>query len=139
VPIIMGGKGKRRTPALAARYAGEFNTVGVSPEVMAERNARVVAACLEIARDPASMVWSTYQTVVCGRTDAEVARRLDAKGWTLEQLRADGILVGTPGEVVEGLGRYAAAGADRVYLELWDLADFDFLEVVAEQVAPQLV
>ena len=51
IPIIVGGKGKRRTPRLAARYAAEFNV----PFASAEDNARlfdgVRAACSEAGRD----------------------------------------------------------------------------------------
>jgi hypothetical protein len=40
--------------------------------------------------------------------------------------------------VVEILGRYAAVGAERVYLQTLDLNDLDHIELVASAVAPQL-
>ena len=52
LPVIVGGHGKRRTPALAARFASEFN-VGFSPAAeVAELVAGVRAACTAIGRDP---------------------------------------------------------------------------------------
>jgi 2-methylisocitrate lyase-like PEP mutase family enzyme len=72
-----------------------------------------------------------------GRDDAEVARRAAAIGRDVQQVRAEG-LGGTVAEAVDTLGRYAEAGASRVYLQLLDLADLDQLDLVAAEVAPQL-
>jgi hypothetical protein len=47
-------------------------------------------------------------------------------------------VAGTPAEAVDVLGRYADAGAQRVYLQVLDLADLDHLDLVATEVAPQL-
>ena len=47
-------------------------------------------------------------------------------------------VAGTPAEAVDVLGRYAEAGAQRVYLQVLDLADLDHLDLVAAEVAPQL-
>jgi hypothetical protein len=47
-------------------------------------------------------------------------------------------VAGTPAEAVDTLGRYAEAGAQRVYLQVLDLSDLDHLDLVAEDVAPQL-
>ena len=45
-------------------------------------------------------------------------------------------LGGTPAEVVDKLGRLAELGAERVYLQVMDLADLDHLGLVAAEVAP---
>ena len=58
-PIIVGGKGVRRTPALAAQYASEFNFGFAPVEAFAAQRERVIAACESIDRDPATIVWST--------------------------------------------------------------------------------
>jgi hypothetical protein len=34
--------------------------------------------------------------------------------------------------------RWIDAGAERIYLQILDLADLDHLDLIAEQVAPQL-
>jgi F420-dependent oxidoreductase-like protein len=137
IPIIVGGKGRRRTPRLAARYAAEFNV----PFDSAQENARlftgVRGACEEAGRDPASMVYSSAVTLCLGRDDAEVARRAEATGYDVDAVRRQGV-AGTPGEVVDQLGRYAEAGAQRVYLQVLDLADLDHLDLFASEVAPQL-
>ena len=55
----------------------------------------------------------------------------------MAELRAHGV-AGAPAEAVDILGRYAEAGAQRVYLQVFDLADLDHLDLVASEVAPQL-
>jgi F420-dependent oxidoreductase-like protein len=137
IPLIVGGGGPRRTPALAARFATEFNTGFDTPDVVAQRFDRVRAACREIGRDPAELTYSVALNTVVGRDDAEVAARADAVGAPLEGVRPKG-LVGTPEQVVDRIGAYAAVGATRVYLQMWDLADLDHIELVAAEVMPRL-
>ncbi|WP_104523989.1 LLM class F420-dependent oxidoreductase [Blastococcus atacamensis] len=137
VPILVGGAGKKRTPRLAARYASEFNV----PFMSAEDNARLFAgvreACDEVGRDPSSLVHSSALVLCVGRDEAEIARRAAAIGREVGELREHGV-AGTPAEAVDTLGRYAEAGAQRVYLQVLDLADLDHLDLVAADVAPQL-
>jgi alkanesulfonate monooxygenase SsuD/methylene tetrahydromethanopterin reductase-like flavin-dependent oxidoreductase (luciferase family) len=137
IPIIVGGAGRKRTPRLAARYAGEFN----APFASAEENARLFAgvreACEEAGRDPGSMVYSSALVLCVGRDEAEIARRAAAIGREVDELREHG-LAGTPAEAVDILGRYIEAGAERFYLQVLDLADLDHLDLVASEVAPQL-
>src|SRR5829696_3972923 len=77
-PVIVGGSGPRRTPALAARFADEINVPFREASEVAAMYGRVRAACDEIGRAP--LVQSTAVTVVCGRTTDEVRRRSDAAG-----------------------------------------------------------
>ena len=137
VPVIVGGRGKRRTPALAARHAAEFNVPFAPVEENAELFDRVRQACADASRDPASMVFSTALVLCVGRDEAELARRAAAIGRDVDELRTNGA-AGTPAEVVDVLGRYREVGATRVYLQVLDLADLDHLDVVAAEVAPQL-
>jgi F420-dependent oxidoreductase-like protein len=137
IPVVLGGRGARRTPRLAARYAAEFNVPFGSVDENARLFAGVRAACEEAGRDPASMVLSSALVLCVGRDDAEVARRAAAIGRDPDELRAAGV-AGTPAEAVDTLGRYAEAGATRVYLQVLDLADLDHLDLVAAEVAPQL-
>ncbi len=137
IPLIVGGSGKKRTPRLAARYASEFNV----PFASAADNTRLFAgvreACEEAGRDPASLVYSSALVLCVGKDEAEIARRAAAIGREVGELREHGV-AGTPAEAVDVLGRYADAGAQRVYLQVLDLADLDHLDLVAAEVAPQL-
>ena len=91
-PIIIGGSGPRRTPALAARYAAEFNSGWQPPDRTRREFKRVDRACRAIGRERASLRKSTVQTLCLGRTDAEVSERTASLG--LEQ--DSGGIIGTP-------------------------------------------
>ncbi|WP_122817883.1 LLM class F420-dependent oxidoreductase [Nocardioides pantholopis] len=136
-PVLIGGLGKRRTPALAAAYADEFNLPFVDEETTATQFGRVRAACEEAGRDPGTMTWSNALVLCVGENEADIDRRAAAIGREKAELRENG-LAGTPAEVVDKIGRYAELGAERVYLQVLDLADLDHLRLVAAEVMPQV-
>jgi F420-dependent oxidoreductase-like protein len=136
VPIVMGGGGKRRTPALAARYAAEFNTPFHPVESFAAQRARVQQACDEIGRER-PMTYSAALVVCAGSTEAEFHARAAAIGREPDELRANGA-AGSPDEVAATIGRYRDAGAERIYLQVLDLTDLDHLDLIATEVAPLL-
>ncbi|MFF3613357.1 LLM class F420-dependent oxidoreductase [Streptomyces sp. NPDC002580] len=137
VPVLIGGHGARRTPALAARYADEFNIPFASVEDTERQFGRVRAAARKAGREPGELVYSNALVACVGRTDSEVRRRADAIGRDVDELKANG-LAGSPAEVVERIARYAAVGSQRMYLQMLDLDDLDQLELIASEVAPQL-
>ncbi|RVW02554.1 LLM class F420-dependent oxidoreductase [Rhodococcus spongiicola] len=137
-PIVIGGMGKRRTPALAARYADEFNQPFQSIEGTAAAFDRVREACRAVDRDPDSLVYSNAFVLCCGRNEEEIARRASRIGREVDELRFNG-LAGTPAELVDKIGRYRdEVGTQRIYLQTLDLADLEHLELVASEVMPQL-
>jgi F420-dependent oxidoreductase-like protein len=136
-PILVGGHGVRRTPQLAARFADEFNLPFAPVDESAEQFGRVREACSEAGRDPGGIAFSNALVLCCGRDDTEVARRARAIGREVDELRANG-LAGSPAEVVDKVGRYAEAGASRIYLQLLDLSDLDHVALVASEVMPQV-
>ncbi len=137
IPVLIGGRGPSRTPALAARYADEFNLPFVSVEETVTQFGRVRAAVERHGRRPEELVYSNALVACVGRDDAEVARRAAAIGRTVEDLKAHGV-AGTPDEAVETIARYAEAGTERIYFQILDLADLDHLQLIADRVAPQL-
>jgi F420-dependent oxidoreductase-like protein len=130
LPIIVGGGGPRRTPALAARYAAEFNTPFLSIDRFAAQRERVREACADIDRDPATMTWSAALVVCAGEDEAELRRRAAAIGREPAELRENGV-AGTPEEIRKVLGRWHEAGADRLCLQVLDLDDLDHLDLIA--------
>lgn len=136
-PIVMGGRGKSRTPRLAATYASEFNIPFSSMDDVRTCFGYLRDACDKIGRDVSSIVHSVAQVVVCGRDDAEIARRAAAIGREVEELRRNG-LCGTPAEIVEKLAAWRATGATRVYLQLMDLSEPEHLELLGTAVLPEV-
>jgi F420-dependent oxidoreductase-like protein len=134
-PIVIGGGGPKRTPHLAALYADDFNVGFQSPEVTAERFARVRAACQAVDRDPASLVYSAALVVCCANDSATLTRRAAAIGREVAELREHG-LCGTPAEVLDRLAQYHASGTQRVYLQVLDESDLDHIREIAQGVLP---
>jgi alkanesulfonate monooxygenase len=136
-PVIVGGLGPRRTPALAARFASEFNVPFANANITAERVHAVRDACEAAGRDPGELVYSHAITICCGESEADLERRAARIGRELADLRANAA-AGTPQEVLERLETYRAAGLSRSYLQLIDLDDHDHVELIAAEVMPQL-
>ena len=134
VPVIVGGRGPRRTPALAARFAAEYNASFPAFDEIPVLNARVDAACAEAGRDPASLLRSVALVVAVGADEAEFRRRAAAIGREPDELRAHGVC-GTVSEAVDRLGSLQDQGLARVYLQVLDLADLDHLDLIAREVA----
>ncbi|MCX3061958.1 LLM class F420-dependent oxidoreductase [Streptomyces beihaiensis] len=137
VPVLVGGHGAKRTPALAARFASEFNIPFASLADTERQFKRVGDAALEHGRSAADLVYSNALVICVGRNDAEVRRRADAIGRDVEELKANG-LAGSPAEVLERIAAYQAVGSQRMYLQMLDLDDLDHLELIAAEVAPHL-
>ncbi|GAA2023333.1 LLM class F420-dependent oxidoreductase [Nocardiopsis rhodophaea] len=135
-PVLIGGTGVKRTPRLAAHHADEYNVPfnGIDDTLAAFERTR---AAVKASGRTDPMVYSAAQVLCCGRNDAEVARRAAAIGRQVDELKENG-LAGTPAEVVDKIGRYAEIGSERMYLQVLDLSDLDHLELVADQVAPQV-
>ncbi len=125
-PIIIGGGGPKRTPALTARYAAEFNTPFVSLDALPAVVGRVRAACEAIDRDPDDLIYSSAMVMCLGETETEAQRRADDIGRDLTQMREDSA-AGTIEEVRDRIGQYADVGITRLYLQVLDLTDLDHI------------
>jgi F420-dependent oxidoreductase-like protein len=106
-PLIVGGSGGRRSVALAARWADEYNTVSPTPAECRALRARMADAC-------------------------------EREGRELLPLSVMTRLIEQPDEAVRRLSELAEAGVERVMLQHLDHTDLEALQVIAEQVAPQL-
>ena len=137
MPVIIGGRGPRRTPALAARYATEFNIGFVGEDVVAAKFEGVRRACVEAGRDPATLRTSVALPTVIAADDASYRRRLEVIHADPDTF-ADVNIAGTPEQAVEKVLRLRDLGAERVYLQLVDLRDLDHLELIAAEVLPHL-
>ncbi|MDR7279429.1 F420-dependent oxidoreductase-like protein [Catenuloplanes atrovinosus] len=136
-PIIVGGRGPKSTPRLAARYADEYNVPPSPVKKCAEQYELVREASEKYGRTKAPLVFSASIAVACGRADAEIGKRLAL----LEEpsiLPPEPVVAGTPAQVVEELARYAEAGATKLYVRLRDQSDLDLLDLLAAEVIPHL-
>ncbi len=137
-PIIVGGEGRHRTPALAARYADEFNVGLHSLEAAADQYGRVGRACEAAGRDPDSVIRSGVLVACCGSTPSELRRRAAATGLPLDLLLGAGA-AGTPDQVVARCRAAEAIGVGTLYLQIRDVDDLDHVELIGRAVLPELV
>jgi F420-dependent oxidoreductase-like protein len=140
-PIIVGGGGPRRTPALAARFATEFNLAFPTLDFTRLQLQRVRTAVRDAGRDPDELIYSAAFAVCAGRDAAEIDRRASAISREVAELRENSPLTGNPTEITERLAVFADAGVQRVYLQILDIADAaevaDHLGLFAAEVMPQ--
>lgn len=136
LPLLIGGNGMNKTLGFVATYADEWNGVFLTADGYAERNQRLNDLLAEQGRDPSTVRRSMMTGSCFGKDEATLERNLN--GQSREQLRGNGILVGTPNEIVDQLGALAAVGVQRVMVQWLDLDDIDGLEAMANGVLPQL-
>lgn len=145
--LIVGGSGGRRSVAIAARWADEYNTIFASSERCARISARVERAWDAEGRDPEKLVFSLMTGCVIGSDKSELesrARRVmersgesgSAGAW-LDSLSHEWI-VGTVEEAVDRLGELADAGVRRVMLQHQDHTDTDMVRLVGEEIATKV-
>jgi F420-dependent oxidoreductase-like protein len=142
VPLIVGGRGEKRTLRIVAEHADEWNVTRVTPEEYAAKCRVLEAHCAAVGRDPATIRRSLMVPIVIGRTPAEVRTRheralqifprlpADAAGW-----RAAAFLYGVVDEVREGLARWEAAGIGRVMLQILDMTDLEMIRLIGHSLA----
>jgi alkanesulfonate monooxygenase SsuD/methylene tetrahydromethanopterin reductase-like flavin-dependent oxidoreductase (luciferase family) len=147
MPLLMGGKGKKRTLPIVAREASEWNVSRLDVELYKEGRDVLEASCREIGRDPSSIRHSIMAGFLIGRDRSELRERAaqvsrvvrDLHGMTPDDVienRKEAWFVGTPQEIAERIRGIAGLGVDLFMLQHWLLDDADALKLLAEQVLP---
>ena len=147
LPLLLGGKGVKRTLPLVAREATEWNLSRLDAEMFRQRREVLEQCCREIGRDPATIRRSVMTTYIIGRDREELRERalklrevipslkeLDAEQ-VLEKMRQQAF-VGTPEEIAEQMREHAKLGVDLFMLQHFVLDDRDALELIAKEILP---
>lgn len=135
-PIVIGGKGPKRTLPLVAKYADEWNGVMVPPSRFGELNALLDDLLRAEGRQPAEVFRSLMTRVVIGENEAAVQAKLGDQ--SAAELRERGVVVGTPDQVIEQLKALSAVGVARLQMQWLDMDDIAGLELVAREVLPNV-
>jgi F420-dependent oxidoreductase-like protein len=145
--LVLGGTVKRRFAALAARFAGEVNTLGAPNEELRERKQRLDRACAEAGRDPAALGFSVMTACFVGSDRDEVLHRIgtflavrgaDLRAEEMLEQRRASWLAGTVEEVAERIRELEAIGVTRVFLQHLNHSDDDMVALVGERLLPAL-
>ena len=110
MPLWAGGRGPKRTPAIAARYCSTLE--------------RSINLAFHMGADRAS-------------SDAELQRIIDQWGPETAERITGGALTGLADDVLERIGAYREAGADLINVALRLPVDDDALEIFLTDVVPQ--
>jgi F420-dependent oxidoreductase-like protein len=132
LPLLIGGGGEKRTMRIAAALADEWNT-WTTPEVLAHKVGVLRRHCDDLGRDPSDIAVSTQALLFLSTDEA----------WLREIRQSDvgrSSAVGTPGEMAEIMGAYAAAGADEFIVPGFNLGDparrLEVCDMFMEEVVP---
>jgi F420-dependent oxidoreductase-like protein len=120
IRLWVGGRGKQRTPRIAARHADGFNMPYLSPASVADRLERLSAACEEQGRDPAEIETSVNVGFYLGDREPDVS--------------AAGSLVGSPAQAVDRIGEYQNTGVGGLNIALRPPVDWVGLQRFVEDV-----
>lgn len=139
-PILIGGNGETRTLRLAARFATMWNGVFVTRERYKELSDRLDGFLADEKRQPQDVHRSLMTAIIFGKDEADVERAFGTRSFitTREEAARRGCIAGTPGQIVDELGRWEEAGCQRVMLQWQDLDDIAGIEALAASVLPQV-
>ena len=140
-PLIMGGSGGRRSLALAARYADEYNSPYPTLDDVRARVDAIAEACAGTGREP--LPFSIMTAVVTAETDAALRARVR---WLAERIGADAAtllsdpppawIIATWDEATERLQALRDAGVARVMCQHLLHEDLDAVAQIGERLAP---
>lgn len=149
IPLLIGGKGSKRTLPLVAREASEWNLSRLDADVFRERREALEQCCKDVGRDPSEIRCSVMTSYIVGRDDAELRERAaqvskiipSLKAMTPDQVldnRREAWFVGTPEQIAEKMREHARIGVHLFMLQHFLLDDSDALELLAREVVPAL-
>jgi alkanesulfonate monooxygenase SsuD/methylene tetrahydromethanopterin reductase-like flavin-dependent oxidoreductase (luciferase family) len=112
LPIWVGGGGEKRTLAIVAKWADGWNVPFISPDDFARKRDVLAAHCDKVGRD----VNEIRCAVNVGLAFSDESLRTQFGG--LADAIRPGVLTGSDDQVIDAVGRYAAAGASQVNVAL---------------------
>ena len=121
--LWVGGRGKSKTPRLAAKYADGFNMPYVPPELAADRLERVKRACDEIGRDFSEI-------------DSSVNLGFYMNSDRTPDINPEGSLKGSVQESIDMIGKFQDVGIKGINIAFRPPVDWDALQLYIEEVMP---
>ena len=132
IPILIGGRGEKKTLSFVAKYADEWNALMLPRAKYTELNQKLDELLARNNSKPSDVRRSIMTGCFFGKDEAALKKKLE--GRNMDQLRERQFIVGTKNEVVDQLGKFAEAGVQRVMLQWLDLDDMENLGALGEVV-----
>jgi F420-dependent oxidoreductase-like protein len=124
--LWVGGRGPKRTPTLAAKYADGFNLPYPTAAETADRLMRVTAACEKLDRNPAEI-----------DTSVNLHFRMETGASSPDPNQAVvGMVSGTSQQVIDQIGQYVDTGVKGINIAFRPPVDWDAFEAYIEDVMP---
>jgi F420-dependent oxidoreductase-like protein len=108
LPLLVGGTGERRTMAIAARFAQEWNG-WCTAELFRHKTKILDSHCETSGRDPSSISRSSQVHLFLS----------DDRKWLADRRKEPARrprLIGAPAEIIDQVGQYAEAGLDELII-----------------------
>jgi alkanesulfonate monooxygenase SsuD/methylene tetrahydromethanopterin reductase-like flavin-dependent oxidoreductase (luciferase family) len=142
VPIMIGGGGERKTLAIVARWADQWNVFGTA-ETVARKDAILREHCERVGRDPAEIERTVGCKITIRRTEAEARRVRDAllahNRTPIERVQDDASFwTGTPDAIAETMIGFRRVGFDTFIVEIPAPYDAETLETLISEVRPMV-
>lgn len=135
-PILIGGRGPKKSLPFAAKYAREWNAF-TNVNDFKTSNALLNDLIIQEGRKPEEVKRSVATRLVFGANEADLRAKLEQMGVSgTDELWERGVTAGTASELVERLSLWQVAGVDRLLLQWLDLDDVASLEIIARDVLP---
>src|SRR6201996_5384379 len=151
IPLWIAGGGEKKTLRIAAKYASYTNFDG-TPEGFVRKSEILAGHCRDLGTDYDAITRSANYNVILGETEKEVQDRI---AWIKDHMLragvpenvtedrgndfANGLLVGTPEQLVERLTQVNGLGMTYAILNFAEVAyDRTALNLFTEKVAPAL-
>lgn len=132
VPIVVGGRGERRTLPTAARFADGWNVPYVTVNEFKRLNGILDQCCKSVGRDPEDLERSVNLHMRMSTNSAKMAKK------PIDDRNSDGVLSGTPQQAIEIIKSYEKAGASRVSIAIRPPVAWDALQAFVEEVIPSV-
>jgi F420-dependent oxidoreductase-like protein len=136
-PVLIGGNGPNRTIPLTAQFADEWNGVFIDPDKFAELNSLLTEHIDQYGRTQREVRRSIMTGLVYGEDEQDLERWSGLFGADPGDLEARGLVVGGSQRVIDQLGAYAEAGAQRIMLQWLDTDNLARMENFAAAVLPE--
>jgi alkanesulfonate monooxygenase SsuD/methylene tetrahydromethanopterin reductase-like flavin-dependent oxidoreductase (luciferase family) len=147
IPLLIGGKGARRTLPLVAREAAEWNHSTLDPDAFREHSTVLDQCCRDLGRDPKTIRRSVMCAFLIGRNRSELLDRARQAAELIPPLQAltpeevlenrkDAWFVGTPEQIAGRMRELSKLGIDLFMLQHFLLDDADALRLLADEVMP---